>query len=88
MKKVWITKKYDLRPTDPDTGKKIAIPASMQKECQCCGKKIVKITVLNTGHEIGSECAEVIALLGSYSPSFLGATNKQADFYTLLTVAQ
>jgi hypothetical protein len=52
-----VIKKYDIRPVDPDTGRRIAISEVDVKECACCGRRIVKVAELSTGHIIGQNCA-------------------------------
>jgi hypothetical protein len=57
---VRVIRKYDIRPVDFDSGKRLAIPREQMEECQCCGKKIVIINELSNGHHLGSECAAII----------------------------
>ncbi len=90
MRNLWITKTYDIRPIDFQTGKRIPVATSAMKTCQCCGKHIVKVNVLNNGKEIGSECATAIDILGGFSPEdrnnskvlfFWRISQVQVDFY-------
>ena len=81
MNKIWITKTYDIRPVDFSTGKRIPVAQSEKKECDCCGTKIVKISELNNGKILGSECAELVRLYPQYSASFLQMSGKQVEFF-------
>jgi hypothetical protein len=81
MAKIWIKRTYDIRPIDFTTGKRIPVANNAKKECDCCGKKIVKVTELNNGQILGSECAEFVEKYPQYSAKFLGMTDKQVEFY-------
>ena len=60
MKKTYIVRRYDIRPVDFDSGKRLAVPADQMETCQCCGKRIVKVCELSNGDKIGSECAVMV----------------------------
>jgi hypothetical protein len=46
-------------------------------QCECCGRKIANVTVLNNGLLVGSECAGYLT-----TPIFRhGRKNKKADTY-------
>jgi len=38
-------------------GDVIALTADEMIECQCCGRKVRHVYVMETGHKLGSECA-------------------------------
>ena len=53
------TKKFDLRPINYDTGKRMALPTSEKATCACCGRKIAMGWMNVDGETIGSECAVI-----------------------------
>ena len=55
-------REYDIRPRDFDSGKRLAATPEMMRDCQCCGRKIVHVYVLENGTEVGSECQGVISM--------------------------
>lgn len=80
----------DLRPLDFRTGKRLAIPSNEKQPCDCCGRKLVKVARLNTGHEVGVGCAENLEWLSKHHsknrPSdnelfFWRVDSKSADFF-------
>lgn len=82
-KRIEIRTWKDLRPVDFITGKRLAIPRDQQIPCDCCGKLCMKLAVLTTGHEIGSECASVVDFAcwhGVAALALIQATPKQAAF--------
>ena len=46
----------DIRPTDLE-GRKLAVAEAEMRHCDCCGRKIVQLHHLSTGHVVGRECA-------------------------------
>ena len=57
-------------------------------ECECCGRKISKVTVLTNGLRVGSECATYLTRpdlreTPERAKFFLGRINKKADAYLL-----
>lgn len=79
------TTKFDLRPVDFDSGKRMALPNSEKINCDCCGKKIAMGYNTLDGHKIGSECANMADYL-RYSDqisasNIYGISKKQAEFY-------
>jgi len=84
--KVYKVKEYDVRPIDFVTGKRIAVTNEQRETCQCCGKKILKVTELSDGRKVGSECAVFMSMFGfepagGLHPSkSLGLSQKQVDF--------
>lgn len=85
MNNVYIVKRYDVRPIDFHTGKKLAVSDDEKAICSCCGKKIMKVAQTNTGALLGSECVNLIDLaqrwgLDKYA-SMYRVTKKQSEWY-------
>lgn len=55
-----VKRRYDIRPKDFHTGKKMAVDTADMEECQCCGRKIFKIVELVNGYKIGTRCHEYV----------------------------
>lgn len=90
-KVIFVTKLEDVRPIDFNSGKRLPVAPNERKECQCCGKKIFKVATLNTGHQVGTECADILAITLRYQKTetpeqmkFHGVTQKQKDFYNMI----
>jgi hypothetical protein len=85
--KPYIAERYDIRPIDFASGKRLAIPTEQQETCQCCGKRIVKVVKLTNGDKIGSECANLVDLFRFYSndnikaSAAFGVSEKQASYF-------
>lgn len=86
MTKIFIAKQYDIRPVDFQTGKRIAVAENEKKTCACCGKKIVKVSELNNGDLIGSECAVNVQFVNPNLPEMglknFGLSQKQLDYFS------
>lgn len=57
-------------------------------ECECCGRKIARVTVLSNGAKVGSECATYLTRPDLRKTEdeiqfYLGRRNKKADAYLL-----
>jgi hypothetical protein len=79
-------KRFDLRKVDYDTGKRLPLSSSERIKCECCGRKIVKGWILNTGEKVGSQCACVgeqlrYRKITKKLLSFMGYSEKQARFF-------
>ena len=80
------TATFDLRPIDFQSNKRLALPNSEKIRCECCGRKIAKGVVLNTGEKIGTECAKVGRLLQDHGTKrstlySMQISEKQVEFF-------
>lgn len=85
MNRVYVAKRYDVRPVDFDSGKRLAISEDEKATCSCCGKKIMKVAETNTGALLGSECVNLIDFaqvwgLEKYAQMYR-VTKKQRSWY-------
>jgi len=80
-KTMWAVKKIDKRSIDFALGRRLAATAEMKESCECCGKLIAKIVVMNTGAKVGTECSDVLALLHAYPANIISASDKQVAFW-------
>lgn len=81
-KQMQVVKIVDLRPVDFETGKRLPLSPSEMHECTCCGKNISKAAVMNNGMEVGIECSNLLTLMHQYPADFLGASKKQATYFS------
>jgi len=82
---------FDLRKIDYQSGKRLTATSEEKIACECCGRKIAKGIVLNTGEKVGTECAEVGQLLRNHGAKrstlrFLQISERQAGFFGFTVV--
>lgn len=79
------TTKFDLRPVDFDSGKRLALPNNEKIACDCCGKKMAIGYNTVDGHKIGTECANIANYLRYRDEitanNMMGISKKQAEFF-------
>jgi hypothetical protein len=83
--KMYTMKVIDLRPVDFDSGRRMALPRDEMRECSCCGKKVVKVAVMNRGGEVGLECSKALETLstrGLKAAAFFGVSARQVAYFT------
>ena len=78
-----IAKEYKIGRND-DEG--IAATEGNLIECECCGRKIAKVTVLSNGGKVGSECATYLTRpdmrqTDEQAKFWFGRRSKKADAY-------
>ena len=77
-----VVRSLDLRPVDFASGKRLAISTEEMAECECCGRRIVRVDVLRNGLRVGSECSGYLS-----QPVYrMGRRNRKAD--ALLVAAE
>lgn len=64
----------DLRPVDAD-GRRLAATAAELRPCECCGRLVARISELEGGYSVGSECAGYL----SSTLYRLGRVNRKAE---------
>lgn len=55
MQKLWVVNTIDLSKVGR-SGEKVAPTIGEMDRCDCCGRMIKKINILNNGAKVGSEC--------------------------------
>jgi hypothetical protein len=91
-KRIFTVRIKDLRPVDFVTGKRLPITRDEMKPCECCAKLCSKLSVLSTGHEVGSDCASAVELVSSRGIEktdfgFFSVTKVQIAFARKLVLA-
>lgn len=78
-----ISRTYKIGQTDEEG---IAATIGDLIPCECCGRKISKVSILSNGLRVGSECADYLTMpnLRETPESirfYFGRVNKKADAY-------
>lgn len=55
-----VVSRFDDRPVDFLTGKRVPLPPAKRKTCDCCGLKISKGCEMSNGDKVGEDCADSI----------------------------
>lgn len=56
-----VVARFDDRPVDFLTGKRMPLAPADRKVCACCGLKISKGCELSNGDKVGEDCADTIS---------------------------
>ena len=82
-KSLKIINKYDIRPIDFFTGKRLPISTEEMKDCDCCGRKLVKINEMANGDIIGDECINKINYILNHNLHKRELSEKDIHFHNI-----
>ena len=54
-----VVRHYDVRPVD-GAGRRVPAEAADLRTCQCCGRRIARVAVMENGAEVGAECETLL----------------------------